>query len=309
LKKENDMYIYTQKPTDWIFGSYTGIKRDGKNNGGQWTDYLPVMESQIIDGQDTWFCTTFSTLNCLEILHKWKTGVEKNWSDMYNAVLAGTRPLGGNSLQVVGDTIRQYGLVNETDYPMQKWFEGIKVPQEITDKGKKWFDTYAFNFESVRPSLESYQNDVIDALEYSPLAVGVAYADGEGILNPKTQPNHLVALVGYKYGEYWIVMDSYKTKLKKYHWNYRFAGIVSYNLTIKNEHMLKLIDNQIYLLVEGKEQKAGIAVDGKLMIGDKTDVLFNSVARNGGFHKTSIIPVSLVDWNSVGKTDLKGNPL
>lgn len=302
-------YNQQQKPTDWIFGSYTGIQTTDKNPGGQWLDYVPVMESQVLGELDTWTCTTFSTLNCLEILHKWKTGIEINWSDKYNGVLAGTVPFGGNTIQVIGDTIKDYGLVLESEYPFGRWQAGAKVPQEIIDKGKKWFDIYALNYDSVRPTREHYQDDVIKALEYSPLAVGVAYANGEGILNPKTHQNHLVALVGYKYGEYWLIMDSYQMKIKKYDWNYRFAGLVRFNLTIKNESMLTLKNNQIYLLVEGKEQKAGIAVDGKLMVGDKIDVLFNAVARNDGFYKTSIIPVSLVDWDSVNKTDLKGNPI
>lgn len=294
--------------TDWVFGGFTGIRSDEKNIGGQWFDYLPIMESQVINDFDSWFCTSFSTLNCLEILHKWKTGIEMNWSDAYSAILSGTVPNGGNSVQVVCDTIKDFGLVLESDFPLA-WHEGIKVPQEVIDKGKKWFDTYALNYEAVRPTRENYQGDVIKALEHSPLAVSVAYANGEGVLNPKTIKNHVVSLIGYQYGEYWLIMDSYQMKVKKYAWDYRFGGLVRFNLTIINENMLKLIDNQIYLLVEGSEQKAGIAVDGKLMIGDKIDVLFNSVARNNGFYKTTIIPVSLVDWGSVPHCDMKGNPL
>ena len=323
------MYIYTQKPTDWIFGSYTGIQTTEKNPGGQWLEYTPVMESQVIGDRDTWACTTFSTLSCLETLHKWKTGIEINWSDKYNAVLAGTVPFGGNTIQTVCDTIRSYGLVLESDCPFERWEAGYKIPQEIIDKGKKWFDNYALNFDSVRPTLENYQGDIINALEYSPLAVGVAYANGEGILNPKTTQNHLVALVGYKYGEYWLVMDSYQMKIKKYDWNYRFAGLVRFNLTIKNESMLKLEKNQCYKLIEGKTQLSGVAVavddnDDDLVLvvhpeGFEGRALMDSISRLGGAENLKVFSVSLADWNSVQKydtkwekipnIDLKGNPI
>lgn len=302
-------YNQQQKPTDWKFGGYTGIKNDICNPLGQWLEYIPQMETQVYEW-DTWGCVTFSTLNCLEILHKYLTGIEENWSDRFIIVLSGTQPNGGNSLQVVADTIRDYGLVSEMDCPVVGRDKYYTIYQSTKDKGRKFLDNYAVNYEFVRPERETYQQDVMDALMYSPLAVGVAYADGEGVLNPKGNQNHFVALVGYKKGEYWIVADSYRKQIKHYSWDYRFAGIAKFKLTIKQENMLNLREGMIYLLVEGKEQKAGIAVDGNLMVGEKIDVLLNSAGRNGGFMaNVNVIPVSLADWNSVNKTDLKGNKL
>lgn len=299
-------YIQEQRLTDWVYRNYGGAL----NPTGQWKDYCPDMETQVFEW-DTWGCVTFSSLNCLEILHNYQFGLGKyNFSDRFIGVLSGTIPGGGNSVQAVADTIRKCGLVKESDCPYVPRNEYYTIDNETKDKGKAWLNDWAVNYKSVRPEHGTYTEDIMQALQNGPLAVGVGYANGatdDEILNPTSFQNHFVTLVGYEKGKYWLIMDSYSRQFKRYAWGYHFAGIFLYSLTNKNENMFNLRQDQIYLLVEGPEQKAGLANDGHLMIGEKIDVLLNAVSRNGGFEKTDIIPLSLVDWNSVPHTDLKGN--
>jgi len=304
-------FIEKQKYNDWVWGGLGANTSFVVNSGGQWLDYLPVMENQNSCGWETYLCTSFSTLNCMEIIHKFLTGNEINWSDRFNGVLSGTVPYGGNSLQAVADNIIKNGLVLESECPLiPNQAEFYQISNETKKKGLEWLDKYALNYWTVRPERETYQLDIMKALEYSPLAVGVAYADGDGILDPKASQNHLVALVGYKKGSYWIVMDSFSRKTKKYHWDYKFGGIYLYKLTIKETDMLIVKENEIYHLVEGPEQRLAIGIDGSLFIGDKGQefmvVLQASGRKNVKLGEIKPIQVNLADWESVNHYNLKG---
>src|SRR4051812_22652704 len=90
---------------------------------GNWQAYLPVGELQReIAGLpivETMACVSFSLTNAIETQEKFLTGKEVNYSDRWLATMSGTT-IHGNSLQIVADTVRKYGLVKESSWPKPK---------------------------------------------------------------------------------------------------------------------------------------------------------------------------------------------
>jgi hypothetical protein len=297
-------------PRDWVYGALTGVNTDILQPNGQWG--LPIGELQREGNFDSYACVTFSILNCIEILELRMTGKERNYSDRFIAKKSGTVPGYGNSARVVADTIRQYGLLNEADYPWigneSEYYKPLTVNQDW--EAEKWLDDYSFNFDFLRPQWNDRQRTMMEALQKAPLAVAVKYANGSGVLNPIGGTNHFVTVYGYEEGVYWKVFDHYGNFYKKYDWNYGFSAILNPRLTIKDNNMVQLKEGQVYMLVEGSKQLVGLAVNDKLMVGGENQealVLLNSAGRLGGMDKVEVIGVSLVDWNTITKTDLKGN--
>jgi len=72
--------------------------------------------------------------------------------------------------------------------------------------------------------------------------------------------------------------------------------------------MLKLKENHPYLLVEGKEQKLAVAINGRLVIYDDwSQTRENSASRANKF--IPAIPLTLAQWNSVPKVNGKGETI
>jgi hypothetical protein len=288
-----------QKPFDWLVGGFTPLGAGDINPSGDWNKYLPVIEYQNNGGWDRWACVTYAILNCLEILYKYKTSTEINWSDRFSAKVGGTKIGVGAYVSTVFDAMRNTGLVLERDYPdtniQSDYYQDI--PQEVMDKVIK-YDIYR---EWILPN----DKDVVyENLRQAPMPVTVCAAGGTGILNPTGKHNHLVSLINAEYGQYWEIYDHYTQSLKKYAWEYRFGSILKPTFNIKIETM-KVINNQLYLLVQGKEQVLAMGLDGKLMIFDDwSKAIINSASRE----KKYVIPtpVTLDSWNSVEHINSKG---
>jgi hypothetical protein len=308
MLKENFGYIPSKiTARDWIFGGFTPIpETDTINN---WETYLPIVEYQNSNGFDEMACVTYSILNCLEILYLYKTNKEINFSDRYIAKMSGTTNH-GNSLEKVFNTIRTYGLVEQNVYPntAKNWDEYYQeVPQEIIDKGKEFLNTWNVYREWVNPD---DKDAIYTALYGSPLQVVVRYAQGleNEILSPVGAYNHAVMCYGAKQGKYWEIFDHYTQIRKRYAWDYKFDSVLKPTLILKNNIMFIPKDNALFLLVEGKEQKLAMGLNGKLVIfTDKIDTLLNSASRSGKFNVP--IPLTLTEWESVSKVDGKGNPI
>ena len=305
-------------PRDWVYGALTGINADILEPSGQWD--LPVAEVQREGSFDSYACVSFAILNCIEILELRITGIERNYSDRYLAKKSGTVVGYGNSARVVADTIRQYGLLNESDYPFvgneAKYYKPLTVNQDW--EAEKWLDDYAFNYDFLRPQWNERQKVMMEALQKAPLSVAVKYANGTGILNPVGGTDHFVTVYGYEEGVYWKVFDHYGNFYKKYAWDYGFSCILNPNLTIKNNNMVQLKHNTIYLLSEGViTQKVGLFIkydkdDNEInkMINypEKIEAkaILNAAGRVGGsLGDVNCYGISLVDWNSVDHVDTK----
>lgn len=275
---------------------------------GDWTPYLPVFEKQYNNYFDSMSCVTFSALNCLEILTKAKYGLDVNYSDRFIAKMSGTTE-GGNYVATVADTIRKYGLVMESDYSFtptmgrEEFFS--EVPEVIVNKGKTFLDKYNITYEFVNYS------DLTDALRFAPIQVGVyAWTRAEnGIYpdKPNARRNHLVTLVGYSYGEYWLIYDHYEPRLKKLYWNYKFGATLKYQIKAKNI-MPKIKNNTLVQLVESSGE-FGLYLDGVIFIDEYVKILMSWLMRNSGKTDGMVMTMTIADWEKFPKFNLKREPL
>ena len=162
------------RETDFIAGSLSGISTHNHPTG-DWFNSLPSDERQSGVYFDSMACISFSAINVIETQLNWmvatgqipsatlkamqdlgyfKDGVV-NLSDRYLAKVSGTTTK-GNYLVTVWDSIRDYGLIPESDWtfdpgqrtPAFDWDDYYApIPQALLDKGKKFLDLFEVKYE------------------------------------------------------------------------------------------------------------------------------------------------------------------
>src|SRR3990167_2731915 len=230
-------------PTDYVLGSLQ-IPIEVLVPSGQWDEFIPVDEIQRTEKYETFNCTAFGTLNCLEFLFKRLFGEIRNWSERYVGIAAGTRPP-GNSPKKVIETIRKAsGVIDDDLLPMSKantveeYYSPDPLPVLLIWKGEDFLRDYKINYEWVFSEVRKYnQKEAIkEALRYSPLGVAV-YAwqydfDKKVYVRPKGgEDNHWCALYGFEEGKYWKCFDSYNSSVKFLDWNYDFDRVMRYRIS------------------------------------------------------------------------------
>src|SRR3990167_3390611 len=252
------------EPENWILGA-SSLPQIILRPDGQWLDYFPKTEDQK-KLTETFNCTAFSTLNCVEILFEESFGAERNYSDRFTGISAGTKPP-GNTAQAVAEAVRKFGVIKEELLPFndaidttEKYFSPNPLTKDLLQEGKKWLLQYGFGHEWLR-SLTTSANKIKlmkQALQFSPLVFPV-YAwekTGEFYTNIENQQNtHLTVCAGYKENEYWIIFDSYAPYIKHLDWNFPFGTVKRFSLTylgipdkvndlVKNSSLI--INSEIY---------------------------------------------------------------
>jgi len=246
-----------------------------------WKKFRSEPEKQN-KGTETMACVTFSNMNCQETLlnkmvymvnkgeadedtkeivkifrHFNLIGTKSNFSDRYIAKLSETS-WSGNNFKKVAHTVRQYGLVPESDYPyVQGWSNYYqRVPQSLIEQGQKLLEFVEFNYESV--SQANYNN----AKLYSPVQTSVApYGRAIDGIYPASWKRkvHAVANDYFEDGKYDGLFDTYEPFDKKVAWNYPlghgtvFSIKLKKKLTIFNQekiNKLKEEGHEYVLLVE-----------------------------------------------------------
>lgn len=217
---------------------------------GQWVGFMPVFEPQR-KAFETFNCTGFNTLNCIEMLFK-QSGIEKNYSDRFVGTLAGTDPaIGGNDPHTVAESVRKNGIIDEEMMPfadslqtVEEFYSFSGVDEEkCVREGKKWLQGYTFGHEWVFDGFVGNKQELImESLKYSPLGVSVkAWEKGiDGLFRKDkgARDNHWTCLVGFVEGEYWIIDDSYLEDgqpTKHLEWDYDFGFCKRYALAKKKE--------------------------------------------------------------------------
>ncbi len=159
-----------RKDTDFIAGVLPYVV---VNPTGDWTEFIPPGERQSQSNVDSMACVTFSALNSIETQEKHLTGRQPNYSDRWIAKMSGTTPQ-GNYLHKVADTIRDYGLVLEEDYPSDftswnQYYADIPEPKlsQLLAKGRKWLEDWTIRYEWVGTKLDLIQQN----LKQAPLQV------------------------------------------------------------------------------------------------------------------------------------------
>ena len=295
------------KPTDLCAGGLT-LGTTVYVPGGQWDNYLPVVEFQNNFGYDRMACVSFSLLNCIEVKVLRVLAQERNRSDRFLAKNSGTTH-SGNYLTTVFDSLADDGCTLEAEYPDTPggWDEYYKaIPTDIKEKAT----TFTDRWELRREWIPVYKKDeIMNALEESPLQVVVQYASGDGILNPPSNEGHAVMVYGYEKNKYWKIFDTYEGVKKKYAWDYEFRVILKPTMILKDNYIpMTFKQNRLYLLVEGKEQKLRMFLDGNLVEFPTWSMTReNSNSRLGKWEPA--ISTKMLDWTNVSHTNSKGESI
>lgn len=223
---------------DYIFGGYGSLGGEVLMPDGNWKPYLPSGEKQFNNEFESMACTTFGTLNAVEILIRRIYGNVDNFSDRFLAKVSNTN-VNGNSPHVVAEKLRKQGTPREELWPITKDLNSWEtfyapIPQSIQTVALEFTAKFDFKHEYVPTTPQALK----EALKYSPLGISVsAWSKGIDGLYYSTFPNnHWCVLVGYKDGEYWEVYDSYDENgdfIKRLAWDYNFSVAKRYSITVQ----------------------------------------------------------------------------
>ena len=219
------------QPDHYTFGAELNVLSIQPN--GNWSQYLPAFEAQNRNGLETMNCTSYGTLNCIEILMRKLFNLPADYSDRFIGILAGTTVY-GNSPHTVAEAIRKTGLIDEGLLPfgdIDNWndyYSPYPLPKNLIKEAGKWLRQYEFNHDWVFVNVEQSRKPelLMLALKSSPIGVSVnAWHEKGGMFyKPKgSQDNHWCTLYGYDEGKYWLVYDHYEAQTKRLVWDYDFS--------------------------------------------------------------------------------------
>lgn len=206
--KNSGVLLAPLSPEDYVVGANSPIEYKERLKTGDWTSYMWDNEVQWCSNNgsyvDSMSCVSQSVINCIEAQEFFITGKKVNYSKRWLAKMSGTTAQ-GNYLNKVADTIRQYGLVLEEDYPtpasytFNEYYQEINAVKlkELMDKGKEWLKKWTFEYEFLAvndPNIDYH-------LKHCPLQVVI--------------PGHAVAGM-YSPDQFTQFKDSYDPFDKKY---------------------------------------------------------------------------------------------
>lgn len=198
-----------------------------------WTDSLPETEKQRRQFE-TFNCTSFNTLNAIEMLMFKKFGQRVNYSDRWVGIVAGTSAKkGGNDPHVVCEAIRKHGLIPEEMLPYtddlktaEEYYSFKGADEEACKRaGEEWKRQYEFKHEWVfkqNQPLEEKMNNMKVALKYSPLALSVyAWEKSGEVYISGGRENHWTSK--FAQPKYSNIFDSYDPFIKAVDQNFSFC--------------------------------------------------------------------------------------
>ena len=316
------LIIKSPGPSDWRFGGFSAMEYEALQQDGQWKDYLPVVESQHAIEKwkfDSMACVSFSANNALETMYKRRFDSDINLSDRFLAKVSGTTT-SGNWLVKVADAIRDNGFVLESDYPFlaedqdndsdYDWADFYKdIPEGVLKRGRDSLEGYDIHYEWVGTGTA---DQIMYALRFSPLQITLRYASQkkavDGIIPWDGKPaDHATLLVGYKRNEYSLTFDTYSPYLKKVAWDYPISDwSMRFNINPKTMEKPLIISNALIFEAEGAG-RAGLFLDGKIIIDELPKVLLQYQMRNKSFPNTRTLTTEQFDLFE--HQDFKGNNL
>jgi hypothetical protein len=214
----------TADPQAYIFGATSPIIAQPIQADRDWTPWVPTKESQLQNGFDPLSCASYGSLNVIETYLHRVFGVQRNYSDRWLAYKTGTKNKKGNDPHLVLEWLRTNGDVTEDNWPftiaVNSYDEYYVVPNfELDALAKLLADEWVIKHDTVRGGA----NAMWDALQYSPLGVSVGFnavdQNGYWYKNDNGPDSHWCAIVGGKYGEYFLIFDSAEPSLKKAAWD------------------------------------------------------------------------------------------
>lgn len=220
----------------YVLGGISSVPKIVLQPDGNWSQFVPTDEYQNIF-TETYNCTGFGTLNCLETLLNRQFNSLQNYSDRFVGISAGTYPP-GNSPHKVAESIRAHGLVPEFMLPFSKeidtadkYYSPNPLLENLKQAGLLWTDLYELKHEWVD------FKDIPEALTYSPLGVAVdAWTTKEGeYVRTTPNDNHWTSLYGINDKGQYMIYDSYDNSHKLLSKDYIFSAIKRYYITLKDK--------------------------------------------------------------------------
>lgn len=222
-EKKQPIYGFVPPKLDsshYVLGSSVSLPKEIIQPDGQWDKFLPPAEEQAKYGLETYNCTSFNTLNAIEILAKRIYGLDLNLSDRDLGIRAGTRPP-GNDPHVVAEALRNDGVCFEVTLPftsdLADWQEYYSYKGADKTKCDVEAAALVFKFEFghewvfTGPVSKEVRNALMkEALTYSPLCVSVsAWNEVDGVFVDAGMPNnHWTVVPGWN-NKGWKCRDSY----------------------------------------------------------------------------------------------------
>lgn len=207
-RPKNTGVLLGNEPTDYFAGVNSPIEYKVRLQDGNWTPYSFDEEVQwcLNNGQyvDQMSCVSHSVINAVQSQELFLTGKRVQYSKRWLAKMSDTTR-NGNYLGKVAQTIRDFGLVLESDYPTpasytwEEFYADIPEPKltELKEKGQAWLKRWNFQYEFLAvtdPNLDYH-------LKHSPVQVVI--------------PGHAICGI-YSPDQMMTVMDSYAPHVKKY---------------------------------------------------------------------------------------------
>ena len=199
----------------YVLGAANQLPKIVLRSDSDWSPFLPTYEAQE-DKYETYGCTVWGTQNIIETMLKFLEGVEYNFSERYNYILARVRPPGADP-HIVAETIRKQGLIKNELLPLTDTYDEFIKPDPMTTnylfQGSLF--KYTLKHELVwgwnqKITEEERYKRIKEALQYSPLGVSVtAWHEQNGVYIDQGQPNtHWTMLYGIGEKGY-LIFDSY----------------------------------------------------------------------------------------------------
>ena len=228
--------------TQYIMGATLSLPKDILQADGQWGAYLPTEERQQQNNIETYNCTSFATLNCVEILINKIYGKYENKSDRFLGIKAGTHPP-GNDPHTVAEAGRKHGFITEDLLPFDSEIDTIDEYYSYQwsdmgtciEQGQKFLQQYSFGHEWVTNGHMDKDRRISlmkEALKYSPLGCSVsAWYEQGGVYVDMNRPNsHWTVIYGYN-DTGWLCFDSYEPFRKTLSFDHEITFCKRYSLT------------------------------------------------------------------------------
>lgn len=223
------LVIAPRDPDAFVLGRANELPKVMLQNDGQWDNFLPIYEPQAEDFE-TCGCTVWGSQNAIEIYLKRITGIEPNYSERFNYILADITCPGADPHYVL-ESMRANGVINQSKLPMVATLQDFLMPKpmsvEYLLEGQKW--PFVLQHEWVVQGVDAnWIEKMKEALDYSPLCAAVhAWIEKNGFY---IRPNggidtHWCVIYGYVEGEYWKCFDSYDHSTKKLAWDFGFTFV------------------------------------------------------------------------------------
>lgn len=247
-----------QDPKALVLGGAVELPKIILQENGQWDKFLPCYEPQYNEFFDSFGCTIWGSLNGIEIMEKRLTGIEKNYAERFNYILAKVKPPGADPHEVL-ESIRERGVIADSLLPMtstmsfQEFLRPNPMTKEFLDEGMKF--PYEVKHQYLWPvgktlTPEERKKILKEYLQYSVILLSVTawFQNVKGTYIDEGERNtHWCVLIGWNekgdtwydpnLPEGWKIFDSYEQSVKMVDFELHHFEIAKRIYLVLNNHL------------------------------------------------------------------------